>query len=177
MDAHSEARCKAIAFSAPVWVSQDGMYTLPGNPKKITGYKAVAANPELKLAAITGSAQEAYALKVGVKPEQIVRVPDIQAGGATVIGGRANVFAVGQYSLKEPQEKGLEVAVDRESPVNAYAVAFRKEDVKFRDAFNRQIDALKTSGTVKEISERHGIRNSDLLAKYHRPSDAVPGCE
>jgi hypothetical protein len=42
------------------------MYTLPNNPKKITGYAFVAQNPAVKLAVITGSAQEAYARKVGV---------------------------------------------------------------------------------------------------------------
>jgi polar amino acid transport system substrate-binding protein len=171
----TEARCKLVIFSKPVSAAQDAMWVAPGNPKKITGYVQVGKRPELKLAAVSGSAQEAYALKHGVKPEQIVRVPDIQSGVATVTGGRAQAFAIGQFSV--PHGKGVEAVVDRESPINAYGVVFRKDEVAFRDAFDKQLEVLRGNGVMKQLYEKWGRDNFDVVASLHKPSDAVSNCQ
>jgi polar amino acid transport system substrate-binding protein len=174
----TEARCKVVAFSAPITAQQDALYVPPGNPKHLSGYAQVAQSPDIKLAVLTGSAQEAYAVKQGLKSEQMVRVPDIQAGIATVVGGRANAFAVGQFSVPSPQQKGVEVVVDLQAPVSSIAVAFRKEDVRFRDEFNKQIEALRSNGAMKDLyAGKYGLPNWDVLAKITNTSDLAPGCE
>jgi len=174
----TEARCKAVAFSAPVSAQQDALYVMPGNPKKLAGYSGVAQTADAKLAVLTGSFQESFALKQGVKQDQLVRVPDIQAGIATVTSGRANAFAVGQFSVANPEQRGVERVVDRESPVSSLAIAFRKEDTAFRDAFNVQLAKMRTSGALKELySSKYSFPNYDVLAKVEKPSDLVPGCE
>ncbi|MCK1413269.1 transporter substrate-binding domain-containing protein [Bradyrhizobium sp. CW4] len=124
-------RCKVVAFSAPITAQQDALHVLPGNPKNLSGYARIAQSPDLKLAVLTGSAQEACALKQGVSSDRLVRVPDIQAGTATVIAGRANAFAVGQFSVPNPRQKGVEVVVDKQAPVAGIGIAFRKEDAHF----------------------------------------------
>lgn len=86
----TEARCKLVVYSSPVWVQQDALYVAPGNPRKGIGYAFFAQHPEFKLAVLTGSSQEAFALKQGIEADQLVRVADIQAGVATVTSGRAN---------------------------------------------------------------------------------------
>lgn len=174
----TEARCKMVTYSGPVFAQQDGLYVLPGNPKHLTGYSQVALSPDVKLAVITGSSQEAYALKRGVKPDQLVRVPDIQAGIATVTGGRANALALGQFSVPGPEQKGVEVVVDGEAPMNGYGVVFRKEDVRFRDEFNKQLDVLRSNGTMKELyAVKYGAPNWDVLSSLRRASDVAPSCE
>jgi polar amino acid transport system substrate-binding protein len=174
----TEARCKVVAFSAPITAQQDALYVPPGNPKHLSGYALVAQSPDIKLAVLTGSAQEAYAVKQGLKSEQMVRVPDIQAGIATVVGGRANAFAVGQFSVPSPQQKGVEVVVDLQAPVSSIAVAFRKEDVRFRDEFNKQIEALRSNGAMKDLyAGKYGFPNWDVLAKITNTSDLALGCE
>lgn len=174
----TEARCKVMAFSSPVWVQQDAMFVVPGNPKKITGYAGVAQMPDVKIAVVNTSAQEVAAVKAGVKPEQLVRVPDIQAGVATVTGGRVSAFAVGQFSVTGPREKGVEPVVDPQSPINAYGIVFRKEDIQTRDAFDKQLSVLRGNGAMKELySGKYGISNWDMLAKIAKPRDVVPACE
>ncbi|MGY4353388.1 polar amino acid transport system substrate-binding protein [Bradyrhizobium sp. GM7.3] len=174
----TEARCKVVAFSAPITAQQDAMFVLPGNPKHVTGYAQVAQSPDLKLAVTTGSAQEAYAVKQGIRSDQLVRVPDIQAGIATVLGGRASAFAVGQFSVPNPQEKGIEVVVDTQTPVRSVGIAFRKEDADFRDAFNNQLQLLRSNGAMKELyAVKYGFPNWDVLAKVTRTKDVEPACD
>jgi polar amino acid transport system substrate-binding protein len=172
------ARCQVVAFSSPITAQQDALYVVPGNPKRLNGYADVASASDVKLAVLTGSSQEAYALSKGVKADQLVRVPDIQAGVATVVGGRANAFAVGQFSVPKPSERGVEVMVDRQAPVSSIAIAFRKEDAKLRDAFNKQLDAMRASGAMKDLyAGKYAMPNWDTLAKVTKVNDVVPGCE
>ncbi len=171
----TEARCKLVLFSKPVSANQDAMWVLPGNPKQIKGYSHAAQLPDVKVAVVAGSAQEAYAIKQNINPDQLVRVPDIQAGVATVMGGRAHAFAVGQFSI--PMGRGVDPVVDRESPINAYGVVFRKEDQRFRDAFDKQLDLLRASGRMQEMYEKTGRSNWDMVAKFQKPADVVPSCQ
>ncbi|MGY4257838.1 polar amino acid transport system substrate-binding protein [Bradyrhizobium sp. USDA 4516] len=174
----NEARCRMVSFSAPVTAQQDALYVLPGNPKRLTGYVQFARSSDIELAVITGSAQEAYAVKQGIRSDQLVRVPDIQAGIATVIGGRADAFAAGQFSVPNPQQKGVDGVIDNTSPVSSIGIAIRKEDADFRDAFNNQLDRLRNSGAMKELYVvKYGFPNWDTLAKLTRASDAEPTCE
>jgi polar amino acid transport system substrate-binding protein len=174
----TEARCKVVVFSAPITAQQDALYVPPGNPKHLTGYAQVAQSPDIKLAVLSGSAQEAYAVKQAIKSEQLLHVPDIQAGIATVVGGRADAFAVGQFSVPNPQQKGVDVVVDNQAPVSSIAVAFRKEDVHFRDELDKQFDVLRSNGAMKELyASKYGFPNWDVLAKITNTHDLAPGCE
>lgn len=177
----TEARCEVLVFSAPTYASQAGLFVLPGNPRHLMGVTQLAHSPDIKVAVVTGSAQEAYVLKQGVKPEQLVRVPDVQAGSATVIGGRVNVFIVSQFGVPNPEQKGLELVVDEQSPVDGFAIAFRKEDVRFRDAFNEQLRPLLRNGTIQKLYEKYegpsGDRVAQLIAKFTKAGDLVPSCE
>ncbi|MBB4365283.1 polar amino acid transport system substrate-binding protein [Bradyrhizobium sp. CIR18] len=177
----TESRCKAVLFSTPFYAAQTGLYLPPGNPKHLRSVAEVAYRPEIKLSAIATSAQLTYAQKQGVKPEQIMIVPDIQAGAASVIASRADAFIVGEFSIPNPRQKGLELVVDHQSPVDGSGAAFRKEDVHFRDAFNKELSALIRSGTIQKLYEKYGIgdgdREAELLAKFTKASDIVPDCE
>jgi ABC-type amino acid transport substrate-binding protein len=102
------ARCQVVAFTVPVTAQQDALYVKPGNPKKLTGYATAVENADARVAVLAGSSQEAYALKQGVAAGQLVRVPDIQSGIAAVTGGRVDTFIVGQFSVAEPEKKGVE---------------------------------------------------------------------
>ncbi|WP_194473284.1 transporter substrate-binding domain-containing protein [Bradyrhizobium sp. CCBAU 51753] len=173
-------RCKVVIFSAPFYAAQTGIYVLPGNPKHLTSLADIARRPDIKLAAIV-SGELAYAREQGVKPEQIITVPEIQAGAATVIGGRANAFITGQFTIPNPQQKGLEVVVDKQSPVFGAGMAFRKEDKQFRDAYNEHLVPLLRNGIVQKLYAKYGIANGDtqarLLANVNKASDIVPSCE
>ncbi|MCK1406812.1 transporter substrate-binding domain-containing protein [Bradyrhizobium sp. 76] len=133
---------------------------------------------EIKLAVITGSSQEAYAVKQGIARERLVRVPDIQAGVATVTSGRADALVVGQFSIPNAEQKGVEGVVDKEAPMNGIAAAFRKEDIHFRDAFNEQLSLLRRDGNMQQLYfAKYRISNWDTLAKFTEASDIEPSCD
>lgn len=172
------ARCKVVAFTVPVTAQQDALYVKPGNPKKLTGYASAAKTADAHIAVLAGSSQEAYAQKHDVASNQLLRVPDMQSGIAAVTGGRADAFIVGQFSVPEPEKKGVERIVDTTSPAVGIAFAFRKEDVAARDAFDVQINALKTNGTMKTLYvDKYGFNNWDLLARVNKATDIVPDCK
>lgn len=172
------ARCQVVAFTVPVTAQQDALYLKPGNPKKLAGYASFVSSPEAHLAVLAGSSQEAYALKQKIPSGQLVRVPDVQAGIAAVAGGRADAFVAGQFSVLEPEKKGVERVVDTSSPAVGIAFAFRKEDAAARDAFDTNVAALKADGRLKSLyADKYGFNNWDLLAKINKATDLVPDCK
>ncbi|KWV58304.1 hypothetical protein AS156_36575 [Bradyrhizobium macuxiense] len=182
---YTEVHCKVAVYSGPYFVQQSGLYVLPGNPKHLTGVAQIAQNPDIKLAIVAGGSYEPEALRQGVKTEQLVRVPDIQAGAVTVTGGRSEALLLGQVAIPHPEQKGLDFVLDKQSPVYGYGAIFRKEDVSFRDAFNEQLNLLRSNGIMKELLEKswkEGFEytrdfNWDLLSKLTKAGDMVPGCE
>lgn len=177
----TEERCKIVLFSVPYYAAQTGLFVQPENPSHLTSIAEIAGRPGVRLAVITGSSQEAYVLKRLVRTEQLLRVPDNQAGIATVTGGRADAFVAGQFTIPNPEQKGVEVIVDKESPVDGASMAFRKEDKAFRDAINEHMIPLIRDGTFEKLYEKYGIPNgkamAQLLVKFTKASDVVPGCE
>jgi len=174
----TSARCQVVRFTAPVTVQQDALYVIPGNPKHLLGYASVASSAEAKVAVLAGSSQEAFARKQGVKDSQLLTVPDVQAGIATVSGGRADAFVVGQFSIPNPAQKGVEIVVDKASPLSGIGIAFRKEDDQIRLAFNKKLDEMRTNGTLENLyAKKYGFSNWDVLAKLTKASDIAPGCD
>ncbi|MGY3473536.1 transporter substrate-binding domain-containing protein [Bradyrhizobium ottawaense] len=177
----TEASCKTVLFSRPTYAAQIGLFVLPGNPKHLTSVADLARRPDVKVSVIRSSGQYEYLQKKELKPEQISFVPDAQAGVATVTGGRVDAFIIGQFTVSNPKQKGVEVVVDKESPVYASGVVFRKEDVKFRDAFNQQYSKLFENGFMRELWKRYFPENGeeilDLYSKFAKASDVVPSCE
>ncbi|MCC8984889.1 hypothetical protein H8A92_39995, partial [Bradyrhizobium sp. 10BB] len=54
----------------------------------------------------------------------------------------------------------------------------RKEDARFRDAFNAQLNLLRSNGTMEQLYVvKYGISNWDALVKLAKASDAEAGCE
>lgn len=177
----TEQRCKALIFAAPYFAAQLGLYVPPGNPKHLTGAADIARRPDLKVAMITSVAWMPYALKQGIRSEQIVRVPDVQAGVATVIGGRADAYLEAQFVIPNPEQKGIDFVLDEQSPAHASGAVFRKEDIRFRNAFSEQLRLLIQNGAIQELYKKYGLAGGEveakLLAKMTKASDAEPSCE
>ncbi|QOZ23901.1 ectoine/hydroxyectoine ABC transporter substrate-binding protein EhuB [Bradyrhizobium sp. CCBAU 51753] len=176
----TEERCKAVIFSAPFWATQTGLFVQPGNPKRLTNVAEIAHRPDIKVS-MPGGPYKEHALKQGINPSQIMLTPDVQAGIATVVGRRADVYIGGSLSITNPNEKGLELVIDEGAPVYASGIAFRKEDKQFRDAFNEQLVPLLRNGTLERLYEKYKIDGGStltkLLAKLDKASDIVPSCE
>lgn len=172
----TNARCQVVIFSEPVTVQHDAVFVRAGNPKHLTGYASIARDPSVKAAFLAGSAQEAYALKQGVRQGQIVTVPDAQSGIAAVTGGRADALVIGQFSVPASERKGIDVVVDTSSPLAGVGIAFRKSDTAFRDAFNEALNKLRANGTLQRLYKKYGFPNWSLLAATTKASDIAPSC-
>ncbi|WP_439360397.1 ectoine/hydroxyectoine ABC transporter substrate-binding protein EhuB [Bradyrhizobium sp. DASA03007] len=178
----TELYCKGAIFSTPVYAAHAALFVRAGNPKHLTSAGDIARQLDLKLAVIgKGSPYEQYALKQGVKPEQIIYVPDIQAGVATVSGGRADAYTASQFAITDPEKQRLEIVVPKDAPVVASGWAFRKEDVAFRDAFNKELNLLLKDGTAQQLFAKYEVPHADimlqLISKFTKASDVDPSCE
>lgn len=178
-----EERCPKLAFSVPLTASHLGMFVLPNNPKQLTTVADAARNPDLKVAVVTplNSSYGIYARAVGVKPDQFVAVPENQAGIASVLGGRADAYLAAAVSIPEPEKKGVELVIDKKSPVFANAAAFRIENKAFRDAYNERAIRLIKDGTYKRLWEQFGAPYADmtneLLVSFSSAGDIVQSCK
>lgn len=183
----TEARCKTVVYSAPVALSMLALYFKASSPKHLSGLAQIKDNPGLKLAVIPGSSEKAEALRQGVRPEQLLEVPDNEARVAAVTGGRADAFYGVENIVANLEQKGLGMVVDTRATPQAYGIVFRKEDAAFRDEFNKRLNELRESGEMQkmfvEVKEELGLNEKDalaswaLVAKAAKASDIMPSCE
>ncbi|MDA9521895.1 hypothetical protein XI06_16650 [Bradyrhizobium sp. CCBAU 11434] len=176
----TEEGCKVALFSTPYYATRTALFVPLGNPKHLKSLADVAQRADIKIAMLPGTdSYSKYTKSQGVKSEQITIIPDFQAGAATVTGGRADAFVVGQFSIPNPREKGLEVIPDEHSPVFGSGAVFRKEDKAFRDAFNEQLIGFIKDGTFTRLYGQYynGDTMAKLLSRYAKASDLEPSCE
>lgn len=174
----TEARCKTILFSEPVTVQHEALAVKTGNPKKLSTYKDVAADPAIKLGVLQGSSQQAFAKAQGVRADQMLAVPDVQTGIAAVTGGRVDAMAAGQFTF-ESQKKaagaGFEVVVDESSNLSGIGVGFRMDDRAARDEFDRVLSGFRQDGSLQKLYTEAGFSNGDLLTRTTR-ADIAKAC-
>src|SRR3954454_12619399 len=70
------ARCEQVAFSEPTVGVGDAIIVKEGNPKKISSYKSVVADPNIKLGGVVGAATAQNAKNAGVPDSQLTMFPD-----------------------------------------------------------------------------------------------------
>jgi len=144
------ARCRQLLFTNPVWAVADGVIVKAGNPKGITSFQAVAANPSLRIGYLAGAQLHAVMLKMGVKEDQMTAFPDqpsaIAALQADRVDGFANTSQGNDALLAKVADPKLakahpfeQAVVDGKPLISFGALGFRIEDADFHKAFD---DAL-----------------------------------
>jgi polar amino acid transport system substrate-binding protein len=161
-------RCKVVAFSQPVTAQHEALAFARGKSPGITTYTGIARDSRIKLAVFSGSSQEAFAKKSGVKQSQLVTVPDAQTGIAAVKSGRADAFGAGQFTLQKAVGATMEVRVDTSSPVSMIGIAFRKRDVKTRNAFDADLQQMRKSGALGALYTKYGFSNAEEIKGIDR---------
>src|SRR5690606_10145054 len=138
-------RCKQVLFTDPHYQLPDTLLVASGNPKKLGSYADIAANPDIKLAIMSGTVNLAYARDSGVKDSQILQVPDTTAQLQAVRSGRADAAVGTQLTMKGLAKKGGDkveaIAHFEDDPahIGYGALAFRPEDKALRDAVNAEL--------------------------------------
>lgn len=166
-------RSKTVLFADPEYSIGEAIAVKKGNPLSLHSYEDVIKNAKAKIGVMAGAAEEGYLKKLGAKTEQIVIVPDQPAAISALQAGRVDAITMTgpslQAMLDSAKDSGIERVMDFKQPVidgqsvRGYgATAFRKEDQAFRDAFNKELKELKTSGKLLEIIQPFGFTEQEL---------------
>ena len=165
-------RCEQILFSEPTYGIGQAFLVKAGNPKAITDYGFIGANPELKLAVMAGAVEAGYARDSGVKDEQLLILPDQSSLVAAVTSGRADAAALTALSIADMASKneGVESTppfgeVAGQSVVGHGAVGFRKEDADLQEAFNAVLKDFIGSEEHLALVTPHGFGKDFLPTK------------
>lgn len=159
-------RCKSVAFGEPEMQYGEGLIVSTGNPENLRSYKDIAANPDIKVAVMSGATEKDFMIREGVDESQIMMVPDIPASFAAVESGRAHATTGTEMTIKMALESAnkdkLEFVTDFEQPdiegVPSFgAAAFRIDDDELREAYNAELKKLKESEKIAELIEPFGF--------------------
>ncbi|MFJ5773555.1 ectoine/hydroxyectoine ABC transporter substrate-binding protein EhuB [Streptomyces sp. NPDC093094] len=168
-------RCEQVVFADPDYQMLDSFIVRKGNPLGLRDYRDVVAR-KARFATGTGYAEIDYAVGAGYDEGDILVVPDQVAGLNAVEAGRVDVFAGTAVTVREVVKKSRKAEatkpfaplVDGKPHVDGGAFAFRASETRLRDAFNRELRALKKSGELLRILRPFGFTEAemtDLTAK------------
>ncbi len=166
-------RAQEVAFANPEYGIGEALAVKKGNPLNLRSYPDIAAQPQARVAVMSGAIEMEYLQQSGVKPSQMVVVPDQPSAVAALQAGRADAITMTGPSLQavldSAKDPDLERVMDFVQPVidgksvRGYgAAAFRKEDQDFVDAYNRELQKLKESGELLHILEPFGFTEQEL---------------
>ncbi|MCM3756160.1 ectoine/hydroxyectoine ABC transporter substrate-binding protein EhuB [Sporosarcina aquimarina] len=159
-------RCENVAFGEPEIKYGEGLIVETGNPMNLKSYKDIAANPDVKVAVMSGATEKEFMIKEGVAESQIMMVPDIPASFSAVESGRAAVTTGTEITIKMALESAnidkLEFVNEFEQPeiegVPSYgAAAFLNEDDELRKAYNAELKKMKENGEIAALIEPFGF--------------------
>ncbi len=164
-------RCKQVIFSDPDYQMRDAFIVRRGNPKQLHDYADIARTGA-SFATGTAYAQIDYAVAAGVDRDAIRILPDQLAGLLAVESGRVDVFAGTSLTVNDVVRRSgssaieataaFQAVVDGKPAIGAGAFAFRPNETNLRDAFNRELHALKDSGELLRIVGRFGFTEAEM---------------
>jgi len=157
-------RCEEIAFSEPSYGIGQAFLVPAGNPKGLNDYGSIAANPDARLAVMSGAVEADYARSAGVPEGQLVILPDQSSLLAAVQAGRADAAALTALSIADMAAKGEGVESTRPfGEVAGVSVkghggfGFRKDDTDLYEAFNGELKAFLGSPEHVALVEPFGF--------------------
>lgn len=164
-------RCEQVIFSDPDYQMRDAFIVAKGNPKQLHRYEDIVRT-RASLATGTGYAQVDYALSAGVDRAAINILPDQLAGLLAVEQGRVDVFVGTSITVQNVVRQTASERVEATEPfqpmldgkpaIGAGAFAFHPAEWNLRDAFNRELHALKASGELLRIVEPFGFTEAEM---------------
>ncbi len=164
-------RCAQAQFSEPEYNMPESFLVAKGNPKNITDYESLKKSGA-KMGTLGGAVEVGYAKEFKISGVQTY--DDVVSGRQAVESGRIDAFAgttlTLSTSLKEKPSGKLEVSepffpvIGGEKVNGAGASVFRKKDTSLREAYDKGLAELKSSGELLKI-----------LAPFGFTEDMLPG--
>ncbi|WP_245436941.1 transporter substrate-binding domain-containing protein [Mesorhizobium helmanticense] len=164
----SDERKRAVDFTRPIWVLQDGLLVAKGNPREFWGYRSVARDATALIGVITGQVQHQTALQNGIAPERI-RIFATQAGAAdAVAAGAVHAYASVAmahrgYLANRPDAplEVVDVPADEKQPA-AGAFALAKDNAILRQRIDSCLGDLLGSAWHREMMRGYGFSGADV---------------
>lgn len=165
-------RAKQVNFANPDYQIGEGIAVKAGNPLNLHSYEDIA-KAQVKVGAMSGSAEIKELKAIGVTDSQIVSVPDQPSALAALQAGRVDVITMSgpalQSVLDTAKDSGIErvkefsqPVIDGKSVVGYGAAVFRKADTDFLEAYNKELAAMEKSGELLEIIKPFGFTEENL---------------
>jgi polar amino acid transport system substrate-binding protein len=166
-------RCEQVLFSEPTVGVGDAVVVRAGNPKKITSFKSIAADPTIKIGAVVGAATTQNAKAAGVAESQLMMFPDFYSAIAALKAGRVDgalqTAISAATTVKNSNDKTIERALPFEQAIvngkptmNYAGFAFRLGDKDLVDAFNAELARFKGSPEHVKMLEKYGISPNEI---------------
>lgn len=162
-------RCERVDFSNPDIKYGEALAVQPGNPYNLKSYEDIAANPDVKVGVMAGASEYDFMLEAGVSESQITVASDqpslfsmLRSGQIDAITMTTGSLSVLMSSLDDPSviervEDFQQPIVDGEPFISYGGAAFRPDDDAFREAWNEQLEKIKSSGELERIHARFGF--------------------
>ena len=93
-------RARQVRFSRPTFRVRPALLVAKGNPYALRACEDLLGQPELRVAVIAGSVEQALLHRVGLVDERLVPVPDALTGSRAVESGLADVLALSSPTLR-----------------------------------------------------------------------------
>jgi polar amino acid transport system substrate-binding protein len=178
-------RCEQVLFADPEYSIGEALIVGAGNPFDLHSYEDIAANPEVRVGTGQGYFEEQYMMSVGVSEDQISLFPDDPSGMAALQAGQIDAWTGTAPTLMKLLETtgdpNFELAdpfsqpiIDGASVAGFGAAAFRYEDIDFRNAFNAELQKLKESGELLELTGQFEGFSSQTLPGDTKTTDICP---
>ncbi len=167
-------RARRVHFSKPTLRVRQGLLTRSGNPLQIHSYAQAVSHPDLKVAVLSGSAEQRLLRRMGLPEDRTVAVPDARTGRVAVESGVAGCLALSLPSVRWLALQGLpgkteaatELAEDAPlTPVEEAALtafAFHRKDRRLHAAWDRKLEQFIGRPGHLAILQLFGLTPEDL---------------
>lgn len=167
------ARCEQVAFTEPTVGVGDAIVVKAGNPKKISSFKSVIADPAIKLGGVVGAATAQNAKNAGIPDGQIIMFPDFVSAVAALKAGRVDgalqTAVTAATTVKASNDPTIERAlpfdqavINGKPTINYAGFAMRPEDKDLLAAVNAELAKVMGSPEHLKILEKYSISVNEI---------------
>ena len=176
----SEARARQVRFSRPTFRVRPALLVAKGNPHGLRACEDLLGQPELRVAVVAGSVEQALLRRVGLADERLVPVPDALTGYKAVESGLVDVLTLSSPTLRWHLEQaplaGTELVQVPDQPTTLAgadygigAFAFRLTDQRLVQAWDEAAHDYIGGTEHRALLEQFGFSSTEI------PPLAAPG--
>lgn len=165
-------RCKAVAFTNPVYRAGGSFLKRAGEDVKVESLADVAASGSVRIGTQTGTSQVAEIQEAKISDSQVVKfstdqeaVAALKASRVDVIyfpGIQAQTLVAANKGAIERVEPFTQILKDGQPAFNYGSLAARSSDTDLVDALNKNLKTIRDDGTLKKIFANYELTDQEI---------------